>query len=498
MAVDIRYVAAPDSGADLRGVTELRVHGVGGTTPEDMLGDPHPVQVAGDRLAGFFRRGDVGGRHVEAYSWGGLTSRSALRVLWLLLLPFTLANLAGWMLRGEVARPPWRGVFRALVRLIALALTLTYVMWTSGIAVDLIGYQCGGQAGCASRHWWLSFLLSDTFWAYPARRLVAGSAVSLALIGLLGWLARATRQRYEGYDPTGASSAPSPAEAEAAYERGLAAPAFWRGERLVRLLGRAHVAGALGLLTCSLAWTAAAVSGGGAPLLGGLAVVGVAVAAAAAVVVCMPARVPEPVVTLLARVAPGVLAVAAVLAWIQPAVPPAGLPGRLPGMARVSAGVLSVHVLMLLVLGGFLLAVVVGARGRPSATGRVFRWGGPLVAVSLGTLALDSFFAGTAVRLADWLGVPVPGGTALPPGGGPYLVYPQTCSRPPSRSCWPRWAPPWGCGGGWCGGRRSASRPRGSVRSTPATNRRRCAGSGPGSRPSRGSAACPALWTPPT
>lgn len=60
MAVDIRYVAAPDSGADLRGVTELRVHGVGGTTPEDMLGDPHPVQVAGDRLAGFFRRGDVG------------------------------------------------------------------------------------------------------------------------------------------------------------------------------------------------------------------------------------------------------------------------------------------------------------------------------------------------------------------------------------------------------------------------------------------------------
>src|ERR1051325_3644964 len=77
--------------------------GVGGTSPEDLLGDLAPQLVAGDRIAGFYRTADhppVEGRNarrIEAYSWGGLTSRSASRVLWVLMLPFALANVAGWM-----------------------------------------------------------------------------------------------------------------------------------------------------------------------------------------------------------------------------------------------------------------------------------------------------------------------------------------------------------------------------------------------------------------
>src|SRR5512139_1455689 len=94
------------------GVTELRLHGVGGTTPENLLADAAPLLVSGDRVAGFYRTADIPaaptdavpavpaastgavpaaptgavqghppgtarGRHVEAYSWGGLTSRSA-------------------------------------------------------------------------------------------------------------------------------------------------------------------------------------------------------------------------------------------------------------------------------------------------------------------------------------------------------------------------------------------------------------------------------------
>src|SRR6478609_8567697 len=80
---------------DLAGVTELRVHGVGGTTPEHLLDDQAPEQVGGDSTAGFFRTDDLGpvaeaetstaartrSRHVEAYSWGGAPSRSSSRVL---------------------------------------------------------------------------------------------------------------------------------------------------------------------------------------------------------------------------------------------------------------------------------------------------------------------------------------------------------------------------------------------------------------------------------
>jgi hypothetical protein len=95
----------------LNGLTELRIHGVSGTPTESMLSHPHPVQVSGDKVAGFYRRGEdhvdhldrgdrsVGGggeRHVEAYTWGRLTSGVASRALWLLLLPFTLVNVATW------------------------------------------------------------------------------------------------------------------------------------------------------------------------------------------------------------------------------------------------------------------------------------------------------------------------------------------------------------------------------------------------------------------
>ena len=57
-------------------VTELRVHGVGGETPQDLLDDVAPQQVGVNRLAGFYRTNDLETltadgpmvRHVEAYS----------------------------------------------------------------------------------------------------------------------------------------------------------------------------------------------------------------------------------------------------------------------------------------------------------------------------------------------------------------------------------------------------------------------------------------------
>jgi hypothetical protein len=95
--------------AECGGVAEVRVHGVGGSPPDAILGDLAPEQASGGAIAGFYRSSDdcasAGDRetcldvdrHVEAYSWGGLTSRSKVRVLWLALLPFLFGNLAGWM-----------------------------------------------------------------------------------------------------------------------------------------------------------------------------------------------------------------------------------------------------------------------------------------------------------------------------------------------------------------------------------------------------------------
>jgi hypothetical protein len=80
-------------------VVEMRVHGVGGTSPEGMLGessDSKVIRAAGTKLDGFYKRLDD--PKVEGYSWGGLTSGKWAQAFWILLLPFTLLNVAGWTL----------------------------------------------------------------------------------------------------------------------------------------------------------------------------------------------------------------------------------------------------------------------------------------------------------------------------------------------------------------------------------------------------------------
>lgn len=85
-------------------VVELRVRGVGGETAEEILGGP-VRQVDGDASAGFYEKADGSGdgegnshRRVEAYEWGRLTSGPSRSALWWVLLPFSLMNVAGWLL----------------------------------------------------------------------------------------------------------------------------------------------------------------------------------------------------------------------------------------------------------------------------------------------------------------------------------------------------------------------------------------------------------------
>ena len=55
--------------ADCDGVTELRVHGVGGTPPDAILGDLAPEQVSGDAIAGFYRSSDHRANAGDRATW---------------------------------------------------------------------------------------------------------------------------------------------------------------------------------------------------------------------------------------------------------------------------------------------------------------------------------------------------------------------------------------------------------------------------------------------
>jgi len=207
---------------ELGGLTEIRVHGVGGTSPESLLGDSTPTRVAGDRVAGFYRTSDAAGRHREAYSWGGLTSRSRMRALWALLLPSMLANMAGWMARRwvtageeEVIRPATRWEFRWFARLSALALTLSTAAMVTYLALDVLAYQWGrtdplpspdpaaqpdGVPGGVTS-WWNQTVETWTAVDRPGNRIVLGAVAAVLVALVFAVLARHSRSSYESVVP---------------------------------------------------------------------------------------------------------------------------------------------------------------------------------------------------------------------------------------------------------------------------------------------------------
>lgn len=122
---------------------ELRIHGVGGSPGASMLGlasEDDAITVAegiGTRFLA--RRSDP---RVEGYDWGGLTSGSSLQPLWVLLLPFTVLNVAGWMhpppnraFKGQVK------LIRAIVGFLGLCMTASFALWIAVVLVDVLGYQ---------------------------------------------------------------------------------------------------------------------------------------------------------------------------------------------------------------------------------------------------------------------------------------------------------------------------------------------------------------------
>lgn len=140
------------------GMPELRVHGVSGTPPRNMLyTDPVPlpmpdgVRPESHSHVKVYRKPDAGDfgvdDHVQAFHWGGLTSGSVLSAFWVLLLPFSMANVAGWTAKN---RSPWTVRF---VRAFGLVLTGVFVNLAVTASVDFFWRWSYGRV--PEWAWWL-------------------------------------------------------------------------------------------------------------------------------------------------------------------------------------------------------------------------------------------------------------------------------------------------------------------------------------------------------
>lgn len=224
---------------------ELRVHGVSGTPPEELLDRPHVLQVDGDERSRFFHAVDSAGRvlaaddghAVEGFHWGRYTSGSWIKAFWLILLPFGLVNASAFMLPAphdadgapiRFARE-LRFVALATLRFIALLLTILLSFATSLTLIDVVGSRWAPEQSFIPR------------WLDPAVPSIA-LALSAAFVLVLGGWALVGRLfgRRSG----------EPDQATTAGESGtrmtpFAGPEFYRGDPDTLTLRGLHVAAGL-------------------------------------------------------------------------------------------------------------------------------------------------------------------------------------------------------------------------------------------------------------
>jgi hypothetical protein len=436
------HKAAGNDGQGTGTALELLVHGVGGSSPQEMLDDPRTVRVTGDDIAAVFRRtedADAEARPAdyrdkpvpEAYVWCNLTSGDGTRALWLLLLPFMVVNLAHWMRPAASGRKRTRRLYGLLVRLAGLTLTVLLVAAAAEVALDLAAWQCAGTEACARRHSWLGFLspAEGGWWSGPGRRLALAALVPAALTGLLWYLSLRTWRAYESQRPMDREPEPD----ETAGRNALGRPGFWYGRRLVARLRAAHTAAGLLTVAGGLAVPAARLDrrpGGPAPLdLAGWLLQAALLALAAVVVgvACRRGRgerlldraLDEHLVRRLPLAALALLLLAAGYAgWDRPGWASAG---RLPGDAVFGglAAALGLLVIALAVVAHLLY------RTAPDRRTAMRGLGGPAVVMLAGALG-GVMSGGVAQRVSDWLD-----GTGTSLAGPPVLLTWQASVIPP-------------------------------------------------------------------
>ena len=173
---------------------ELRVPGIGGPSPESVLGCPPnhavPTWRSESPSRSMVRHAAGGDGSVHVYDWRPLTSGSRSFVVWPLLAPFTLVNVAGWMGPPDPGRA-W--VHRWVGVLLGLLVTVQCVVWLVVAGVD----------------GWVVFLGADSastaYWAG-----VATAAVAMGLLVTGATYMASGYERYRRPDWERAGTRPGP------------------------------------------------------------------------------------------------------------------------------------------------------------------------------------------------------------------------------------------------------------------------------------------------
>ncbi|WP_238424269.1 hypothetical protein [Micromonospora parastrephiae] len=400
------------SGPDVSGdVVELRVHGVSGAGPDQVLDLRQITQVAGDRSGGFYRQrprrthtSAVRGVTLEAYRWGDLPSGTVARTLALvILLPFMLVNVAIWM---RPANSGSEAMVKSLCRVLALTLTALYVLAICGVALDLVGWKCTASPRCLTGRSWLSWLGGQPV----GLRLAVLALVPAAAIGLVWRFSNRPGRAFDAF------RAPD----REVCELPLGAVGQWDAEPLVGRLRSIHVAAAFATLNLTLLLARAAA--GATVITIALAVVTAVILAACVALLCTPPLIDRGTtnhrldrVTSTLRTIAVVLTVLVVVHVLASPQPWSGRRG-LPGYDTTLAGVFVAQTTLLAALG----VVLLWRRDRRPGVTPMFGLGALVIAatgVSLGV----AYSAELVYRAADFLDRDLPTGAGI--ATGPPRAY---------------------------------------------------------------------------
>jgi hypothetical protein len=197
-----------------------------------------------------------------AYNWSKLTSGRPRHAFWLLLMPYTFINVAGWMLpprqrsKEEPPGPSEMGTTAArwldvVIRLSGGVVTAIFTLFASAILIDLVAAKCQpGTDTCPGLRSFPEFTPGKWLFISTAAALVLTIGMGL-FVGLeRGRGAQSKRAQARLRQFGGGIPAPAPDEGDPAATLTVTDPTMWLHRKISLQLVYTH----LGIAAVTLAW----------------------------------------------------------------------------------------------------------------------------------------------------------------------------------------------------------------------------------------------------